>query len=105
MRFPSNILYLLLIILSCQALALNAQDNGKKKKKKKGDDKTETGSLDKSSQQKLSRLFLEAEKAKVTEDWETAIKNYQEVVATDPNNANAHFQLSQIFYNQGKVFE
>lgn len=105
MRFPSNILYLLLIILSCQALALNAQDNGKKKKKKKGDDKTETGSLDKSSQQKLSRLFLEAEKAKVTEDWETAIKNYQEVVATDPNNANAHFQLSQIFYNQGKMAE
>ncbi len=105
MRFPSTILYLLLIILSCQTLALNAQDNGKKKKKKKGDDKTETGSLDKSSQQKLSRLFLEAEKAKVTEDWETAIKNYQEVVATDPNNANAHFQLSQIFYNQGKMAE
>ena len=105
MRFPSTILYLLLIILSRQTLALNAQDNGKKKKKKKGDDKTETGSLDKSSQQKLSRLFLEAEKAKVTEDWETAIKNYQEVVATDPNNANAHFQLSQIFYNQGKMAE
>jgi tetratricopeptide (TPR) repeat protein len=105
MRFSSTILYLLTIALSCQTFTLNAQDTGRKKKKKKGEDKTETSTLDKSAQQKLERLFLEAEKAKVTEDWDAAIKNYEEVIVTDPGNSNAHFQLSQIYYNQGKLTE
>lgn len=81
-----------------------AQNKEKKKRGKK--DKTEqTAPGDKPAQQKLARLFLEAEKAKVIEDWDDAIKNYQEVVVTDPQNANAHFQLSQIYFNQGKLNE
>ena len=78
---------------------------GKNKKGKKDEPTGQADTLGKAGRQKLERLFLEAEKAKVIEDWETAIKNYQEVVVADPNNANAHFQLSQIYFNQGKMAE
>ena len=57
------------------------------------------------SQAKLERLFLEAEKAKVIEDWDAATKSYREVIELDPKNANAHFQLAQIYFNQNNLTE
>ena len=53
--------------------------------------------LDKETQAKVSRLFFDAEKAKVTEDWDNASKSYTDVLTIDPNNADAHFQLGQIY--------
>ncbi len=59
--------------------------------------------FDKETQEKLDRLFLDAEKDKVTEDWDDAIKSYQEVLGIDPYNADAHFQLAQIYINKNKL--
>jgi tetratricopeptide (TPR) repeat protein len=82
-----------------------AQIGGKKKNKKQKGDKTEPVKQNGRDAAKLERLFLEAEKAKVIEDWETAIKNYREVIAADAKNSNAHFQLAQIYFNQNKLAE
>lgn len=103
MRFLPTILVVLLLAIAAGSFA-HPGDKGKKKKKK-GGDKTQATTLDKAAQQKLDRLFLEAEKAKVTEDWETAAKNYGEVLAIDPANANAHFQLAQIYINTRRLAE
>ncbi len=94
MKFSSTILFLLSFVLISEA----AFD--KEKKKKKGDDKSQTTKLDKASKQKLERFLLDAEKAKMTEDFESAVTNYKEVLAIDPNNANTHFQLAQIYFTQ-----
>lgn len=99
MKFFSTIILFLSFTLICEASAFAPE----KKKKKKGNDKTQTSSLDKSTKQKLERLLLDAEKAKVVEDYEVAIKNYQDVITLDPTNSNAHFQLSQIYFTQGKL--
>ena len=53
--------------------------------------------LDPETQAKVNRLFFDGEKAKVIEDWDNAAKSYGDVIAIQPNNADAHFQLSQIY--------
>ncbi len=63
-------------------------------KAKKGQ---QVSGLDKETQAKVSRLFFDAEKAKVIEDWDNANKSYTDVLTVDPNNADAHFQLGQIY--------
>ncbi len=80
-------------------MASNKHDADSKKKKQP------VAQLDKETQNKLDRLFLDAEKSKITEDWETATKSYNEVLAIDPNNANAHFQLAQIEIALNKMSE
>lgn len=95
MKFSSTILFLLSFFFISEA----AFDK-EKKKNKKGDDKSQTTKLDKASKQKLERFLLDAEKAKMTEDFESAVANYKEVLAIDPNNANTHFQLAQIYFTQ-----
>ncbi len=104
MRFLPTILVVLLLAIAAGTFA-HPGDKEKKKKKKKGGETTQTSKLDKSAQQKLERLFLEAEKAKVIEDWDNAIKSYNEVLATDPDNANAHFQLAQVYINNRNLAE
>ena len=77
----------------------------KKKKRRKGENSSQGSKLSKEQQEKLARLFLDAEKAKVTEDWDAAIKSYNEVISIDGKNHNAHFQLAQIYFNQRKLAE
>jgi tetratricopeptide (TPR) repeat protein len=101
MRFLPTILVIVLLALAAGSFAQHGDKE--KKKKKKGGDKTQATKLDKAAQQKLERLFMEAEKAKVTEDWDAAIKNYNEVLAIEPANANAHFQLAQIYANTRRL--
>jgi tetratricopeptide (TPR) repeat protein len=93
---------LLLLALFFAFSEAPAQPLGKKKNKKEKHDKSQPATLSAKEQTQLDRLLLEAEKAKVIEDWEAAIKHYREVIALAPKNANAHFQLAQIFYSQGK---
>jgi tetratricopeptide (TPR) repeat protein len=59
--------------------------------------------LDKATQEKMDRLFMDAEKAKVIEDWDNAIQTYNQVLAIDPYNADVHFELSQIYIAQNKL--
>jgi len=104
MKFLTTIIIFLSLVISSEAFSQSALGKEKKKKKKKGE-KEQISSVDKSDQQKCERLFMEAEKAKVTEDWETAIKNYKEVLAIDDKNANAHFQLAQIYTGTAKLVD
>lgn len=104
MKFRSTIFVFLLLAMGVHAIAQPA-DNDKKKKKKKGEDKTQASKPQKGDQQKMERLFMEAEKAKVIEDWDNAIKSYNEVLAIEPANANAHFQLAQIYTGMRNLTE
>ena len=51
------------------------------------------------------RTFIEGQRAKSIEDYEEAIKKFQEVVKIDPKNAVAHFELSSLFYSANKFDE
>jgi tetratricopeptide (TPR) repeat protein len=104
MKFSPAILFLLLFAFIGQADALPSADK-EKKKKGKADDSAKASSLSKGEQQKLERLFLEAEKFKVIEDWENAIKTYGEVIAMNADNHAAYFQLAQIYFAQQKAPE
>ncbi len=100
MRFITALFFLSSLFIFSDALA---QGTGKKKNKKQKGDKTEPVKQTGRDAAKLDRLFLEAEKAKVIEDWEAAIKNYREVIALDAKNSNAYFQLAQIYFSQNKL--
>ena len=94
MRSINSIVFSGLILLaSCKAGQKSTADN-KSHEKKKGET---VAQLSKADQAKVTRLFFDGEKAKVVEDWDNAVKSYNDVLAVDPNNANAHFQLTQIY--------
>ncbi len=99
------LLFILFISCAVMAEAAGSFPGGDKKKKKKEADKSQTSALTAEQRSKLDRLFLDAEKAKILEDWETAIKDYKSVIETDASNANAHFQLAQIYANQTNLKE
>lgn len=103
MRFIPHILLLLSVFALETGMANTPDADGKKKKGKKGE--TEATEAGKQQDAKLQRLLLEAEKAKVIEDWDNAIKSYQDVISANPYNSNAHFQLAQIYAGQNKMRE
>lgn len=100
MRFITALFFLSSLFIFSDAAA---QGTGKKKNKKQKGDKTEPVKQNGRDAAKLDRLFLEAEKAKVIEDWDAAIRNYREVIALDSKNSNAYFQLAQIYFSQNKL--
>lgn len=106
MRFISSILITAAVALLCHT-AFGAMPDGKKKKKEKtsATSPQKNGNLSKADVAKLERILMDAEKAKVIEDWEDAIAKYKEVIAMAPSNANAHYQLAQIYSNQKKFSE
>ena len=61
--------------------------------------------LDQADQTKLEQIFMDAEKAKAIEDWDNAIKNYNDVLTMDPANADAYFQLAKIYIGIRKLEE
>ncbi|MFN8287614.1 MAG: tetratricopeptide repeat protein [Chitinophagales bacterium] len=94
------------IFLSATVLFISLQTQAMpdgKKKKNKGDKGQSAPAVSQKEQQKRDNVFMEAERAKVIEDWDLAIKNYLQLVELDPANSNAHFQLAQIYFNQGKM--
>lgn len=105
MKFFSYILVFLTLALTGSVTAQPAHKAEKKKRKHKSENKDKSTSLDAETTQRVERLFLDAERAKIIEDWETAIKDYREVLEIDGKNANAHFQLAQIFTGTAKLEE
>ena len=59
--------------------------------------------LSKDDQIKMERAMLDGERYKVLEDWDNAIKSYSDALSIDPTNAEAHFQLSQIYSGTHKL--
>lgn len=102
MKFRTGILLVIGFMMVSGAYAAHAPGGDKKKKAKKGDTQ-QTPTLSKQQVAKLERLQMDAEKAKVTEDIDAAVKSYQDILVIDPANANAHFQLAQIYADKGKL--
>jgi len=93
MQSINRILFLSLILFASCKSGQKAVASSHAGDKKKGQ---VVALLDKATQAKVTRLFFDAEKAKVVEDWDNASKSYQDVLTIDPANADAHFQLAQI---------
>lgn len=51
------------------------------------------------------RTFMEAQRAKAIEDYDEALKKFQEVTKMDPRNADAHYEISTIFYGTNRFDE
>jgi tetratricopeptide (TPR) repeat protein len=94
--------FAILLLLTQVNVASAAFQDGKKKKKKKGE---VVQLLSKADQDKISRFYLDAERLKVIEDYEAAIASYKSVLDLDPNNANAHYQLANIYLTKKNLDE
>ncbi|MDB5282983.1 MAG: hypothetical protein JWO06_2058, partial [Bacteroidota bacterium] len=97
----SSVILLVVFVFALGSCKSGSKVAGGSKKKAP----VQVAKLDKPTQLKLDALFLDAEKAKVIEDWDNAIKQYNDVLAIDPSNSNAHFQLSQIYSGLHKLNE
>jgi len=101
MQSINKVVFLSLILLtSCKAGQKATADSRPADKKKS---QQAIAPLDKETQAKVTRLFFDAEKAKVVEDWDGAVKSYNDVLTIDPNNADAHFQLAKVFMTLKKT--
>ena len=69
------------------------------------DKNTKATKLDQSVEVQVERLFLDANKAKLIEDDEEAIKLFLQVLELDPNNSAAQYELARLFYHEGNSFE
>ena len=96
MRFSSVILLFLVV-------ALGSCKSGGKLAGVKVKGQPQAVHLDKAAESTQERHFLEAEKAKVIEDWDNAIKEYNKVLEVEPNNASAYFELAQIYTSLNKL--
>lgn len=104
MRLIKTILISTAVVLLCQGGMATAQDGGKKKKKEKTTSTTAKGDS-KEQQAKIERILIEAEKLKAIEDWDEAMDKYKKILEIAPNNANAYYQLAQIYKAKGKLAE
>ncbi len=84
-----NIALVLLSILSisgCKTSAKVASDTGTK--------------LSDEQKVSLDRTFMDAQKDKAIEDYEDALKKFQEVIKIDPKNADAHYEIATLLAGQ-----
>lgn len=98
MRIQRIIIVLVAAVLLTNYIVASPKDKSKKNKKK-----ATAEVVDKALQEKTERLFLEAQRAKMIEDYETAQKQFREVLMLDPKCADAHFQLGQIYLSTGQI--
>ena len=50
----------------------------------------------------LERTFMEAQRAKAIEDYDEALKKFQDVIKIDPKNADAHYEASTLLFGANK---
>jgi tetratricopeptide (TPR) repeat protein len=50
----------------------------------------------------IEQLYIDAAKAKMLEDYPSAIEGYKKVVKLDPNNHAAYYELAVMFYGSGQ---
>ncbi len=93
----------IIIVLIAAILLTNYSVASPKDKSKKSKKKATADVIDKALQEKTERLFLDAQRAKMIEDYETAQKQFREVLMLDPKCADAHFQLGQIYLSTGQI--
>lgn len=106
MRLIKTILITTAVAVICQmAMPVAAQDGKKKKKEKIASPSTNVKGDNKEEKARLERILIDAEKSKAIEDWDEAISKYKEILSLSPSNANAHYQLAQIYKTQNKINE
>jgi tetratricopeptide (TPR) repeat protein len=93
----------IIIVLVAAVLLANYCIAQPKEKAKKSKKKLAANVVDKALQEKTERLFLDAQRAKMIEDYETAQKQFREVLMLDPKCADAHFQLGQIYLSTAQM--
>jgi tetratricopeptide (TPR) repeat protein len=93
-RLPKNIIFLFATLFLFSSVF--AQKN--KDKKKKGAATFTQEQID-----QIASLHLDAEKAKLLEDADEAIKKYRELLDIDKKNANAYYQIALIHFQKNKI--
>lgn len=73
---------------------MSAKDKGKKNKK---------SSFTQEQISQINEYLLDAEKAKLIEDFNTALEKYRKLLEIDKHNDNAYFQIANIHFNQNKI--
>jgi tetratricopeptide (TPR) repeat protein len=53
------------------------------------------------AQVNMQRTFIEGQRAKAIEDYEDALKKFQEVEKANPQNAAVHYEIGQLLFNTG----
>jgi tetratricopeptide (TPR) repeat protein len=53
----------------------------------------------------MDRTFMEGQRAKAIEDFDEALKKFQDVLKIDPKNADAHYEISSLLYGANKYDE
>jgi tetratricopeptide (TPR) repeat protein len=93
-RLPKHIFFLTASLFLFSSVF--AQKN--KDKKKKGAESYTQEQID-----KITAIQLDAEKAKLMEDSDEAIKKYRELLEIDNKNANAYYQIALIHFQKNKI--
>lgn len=104
LRYIITIFFAFIFISSVESvLAFPTKKEKPKKEKVKNNKKRKESSATSASNPEEERVFIDAEKAKMIEDYETADKKFREVLQLDKNNADAHFQLAQLSFGSGQI--
>lgn len=98
-RFSITIFAAIAFVFLHENTIAAAPKKDKAEKKKKGKEIVRS----KQEDEKIERLFIDAEKAKMIEDYETAQRQFKEIIMLDPKNADAHFQLGQLYFGSGQI--
>ncbi len=89
--------HILILTLTAFLFAPAFARKPKDKKKKSGDNLTQE-QID-----KITSLQLDAEKAKLVEDFDEAVSKYRELINIDKKNANAYYQIAVIDFQKNKI--
>ena len=82
---------LLLLIGSCKTSSKAVSDTGTK--------------LTDEQKVSMDRAFMEGQRAKAIEDYDEALKKFQDVLKIDPKNADAHYEVATLLYGANKFDE
>ena len=99
MKIKNTHILLLLVLLFCGASHSFAKDKNKKEKKSK----EKATAPDSKEDVETERIFIEAERAKLIEDYPEAIEKYTAVLKKSSKNDNVYFQLAKIYAAQGNL--
>ena len=90
--------FLLFLLLAVSAPNVLAQKK-KKKNKKKAKNEMVISSIDRFA---IQKVFLEAERAKIIEDYPEAVRLFEKVVKMDPGNHASYYELAKIYFESSQ---
>lgn len=64
-----------------------------------------TSRLSPAQRDTVDRIFMDAQRAKAIEDYDEAQKKFEQLLKVDPKNADAHYEMSSLYFNANKFEE